>query len=84
MVHGTSQDFFNAADYFVDRNVRQGRGHKMAVYTEHRNYTYNDIQKMTNKSANALRTGAAGSRGRYISWPPHRRDPPTRATALQS
>ena len=55
MAHGTSQDFFNAADYFVDRNVRQGRGHKVAVYTEHRNYTYNDIQKMTNKSANALR-----------------------------
>lgn len=55
MAHGTSQDFFNAADYFVDRNVRQGRGQKVAVYTEHRNYTYNDIQKMTNKSANAFR-----------------------------
>lgn len=55
MVHGTSQDFFNAADYFVDRNVRLGRGQKVALYTEHRNYTYNDIQKMTNKSANALR-----------------------------
>ena len=55
MIHGTSQEFFNAADYFVDRNVRQGRGHKVAVYTEYRNYTYNDIQKMTNKSANAFR-----------------------------
>jgi benzoate-CoA ligase len=55
MIHGTSQEFFNAADYFVDRNVRQGRGHKVAVYTEYRNYTYNHIQKMTNKSANAFR-----------------------------
>jgi acyl-CoA synthetase (AMP-forming)/AMP-acid ligase II len=55
MIHGTTQDFFNATDYFVDRNVRQGRGHKVAVYTEFRNYTYNNIQKMTNKTANALR-----------------------------
>ncbi len=55
MIHGGSAEFFNAADYFVDRNVRQGRGHKVAVYTELRNYTYNDIQKMTNKTANALR-----------------------------
>jgi 4-hydroxybenzoate-CoA ligase len=55
MIQGTSEEFFNGADYFVDRNIRQGRGHKIAVYTEHRNYTFNDIQKMTNKAANALR-----------------------------
>ncbi len=39
----------------MDRNIRQGRGHKVAIYTEHRNYTYNDIQKMVNKTANGLR-----------------------------
>ena len=55
MIHGQTQEFFNATDYFVDRNIRQGRGHKVAVYTEYRNYTYNDMQKMTNKTANALR-----------------------------
>ncbi len=55
MIHGQRQEFFNATDYFVDRNIRQGRGHKVAIYTENRNYTYNDIQKMTNKTANALR-----------------------------
>jgi 4-hydroxybenzoate-CoA ligase len=49
------QTFFNAADYFLDRNIRQGRGHKIAIYSEHRNYTYNDIQKMVNKTANAMR-----------------------------
>jgi benzoate-CoA ligase len=48
-------EFFNAADYFLDRNIRQGRGHKVAIYTEVRNYTYNDLQKMVNKTANALR-----------------------------
>ena len=55
MIHGQPSDFFNATDYFVDRNIRQGRGHKVAVYTEYKNYTYNDIQKMTNKTANAFR-----------------------------
>ena len=55
MIHGESHEFFNAADYFSDRNIRQGRGHKVAVYTEYRNYTYNDLQKMTNKTANGLR-----------------------------
>jgi len=54
MLHGESKDFFNAADYFVDRNIRQGRGHKIAIYTEYRNYTYNDVQKMVNKTANAM------------------------------
>lgn len=49
------QTFFNAADYFLDRNIRQGRGHKIAIYTEQQNYTYNDIEKMTNKTANAFR-----------------------------
>ena len=55
MLLSESHEYFNAADYFIDRNIRQGRGHRVAVYTEHRNYTYNDIQKMVNKTANGLR-----------------------------
>ena len=47
--------FFNAADYFIDRNIRQGRGHKTAIYTDIRDYSYNDLQKMINKTANAMR-----------------------------
>ncbi len=47
--------FFNATDYFLDRNIREGRGGKVAVYTEAKEYTYDDIQKMTNKTANAFR-----------------------------
>jgi len=45
---------FNAADYFVDRNIRQGKGHKTALYYGDRKYSYNDLQKMVNKTANAL------------------------------
>jgi 4-hydroxybenzoate-CoA ligase len=55
MLHGLQQDFFNAADYFIDRNIRQGLGNKIAVYTDFRNYTYNDMSKMINKTANGLR-----------------------------
>ena len=47
-------DLFNAADYFIDRNIRQGKGHKVAIHTRLRNYSYNDVQKMVNKTANAL------------------------------
>jgi len=50
-----THEFFNMADYFLDRNIRQGRGHKIAIYSDHRNYTYNDLQKMVNKNANGLR-----------------------------
>jgi 4-hydroxybenzoate-CoA ligase len=50
-----NQPFFNAADYFLDRNIRQGRGHKVAIYTDRRNYTYSEIQEMANKTGNAFR-----------------------------
>ena len=46
-----AQELFNAKDYTIDRNIRQGRGHEIALYTEHRNYTYNDVQKMVNTTA---------------------------------
>jgi benzoate-CoA ligase len=46
---------FNAVDYFIHRNIRQGRGHKTALHFGSRQYTYNDVQKMVNKTANALR-----------------------------
>jgi 4-hydroxybenzoate-CoA ligase len=47
-------ELFNAADYFIDRNIRQGRGHKIAISTRLRKYSYNDLEKMVNKTANAL------------------------------
>ena len=47
-------EFFNATDYFLDRNIRQGRGQKIAIYTEDKNYSYSDVEKMVNKTANAL------------------------------
>jgi 4-hydroxybenzoate-CoA ligase len=55
MAHGDVGESFNATDYFIDRNIREGRGSKTAVYTQIRNYTYNDLEKMINKTSNALK-----------------------------
>ncbi len=47
----------NAADYFVDRNVREGRGNKVAIIdtADGREYTYNDVLDMVNRFGNLLR-----------------------------
>jgi benzoate-CoA ligase len=55
MTEQPPEDLFNAADYFVARNVRQGRGHRVAIRFGDRTYSYNDVHKMVNKTANALR-----------------------------
>lgn len=46
---------FNAADYYIDRNVREGRGDKIAVLCEDRSFTYRQIQTGVNRFGNALK-----------------------------
>jgi 4-hydroxybenzoate-CoA ligase len=45
---------FNAADYFVDRNIREGRRNKVAVLCEDRQFTYEEIRIGMNQVGNAL------------------------------
>ncbi|WP_428605166.1 benzoate-CoA ligase family protein [Sedimenticola sp.] len=45
---------FNAADYFVDRNVREGRGGKIAVRCGSVSLSYSDIQSGVNRFGNSL------------------------------
>jgi benzoate-CoA ligase family protein len=47
---------FNAADYFVDRNVREGRGQKTAVLCGERSLTYAEVRDGVNRFGNALRS----------------------------
>jgi benzoate-CoA ligase family protein len=47
---------FNAADYFVDRNIREGRGAKVAVRCEDRALTYSEVQEGVNRFGNALKS----------------------------
>ncbi len=45
---------FNAADYFLDRHIREGRENKVAVVCEDRKLTYKDLSKEANRFGNAL------------------------------
>lgn len=45
---------FNAADYFVDRNVREGRGNKTAVRCGSTSLSYADVQAGVNRFGNTL------------------------------
>jgi benzoate-CoA ligase len=47
---------FNAADHFVDRNIRQGRADKLAVICEDRRLTYGQVQAGVNRIGNGLKT----------------------------
>jgi len=49
------EEFYNSADWFVDRHVREGRGDNVCAYTDKGNYSYGDIQKMSNKMANMFK-----------------------------
>ncbi len=46
---------FNAATYFVDRNIDEGRGEKTAVVYEGQEFSYGQVAEMVNRAGNALR-----------------------------
>src|SRR6266436_6264501 len=45
---------FNAARFFVDRHVEEGRGDKVAFFYEDTSLTYNGLQELVNRAGNAL------------------------------
>src|ERR1044072_9448580 len=47
---------FNLATYFLDHNITEGRGDKVAVYYRDERYTYAEVQEMANRCGNALRS----------------------------
>jgi benzoate-CoA ligase len=47
---------FNAADYFIDRNIREGRTDKIAVLCEERAFTYGEIRDAVNRFGNGLKS----------------------------
>ncbi len=44
----------NLAEELLDRNIKEGRGRKVAIYFEDRRVTYRDLYRMSNKIANFL------------------------------
>lgn len=45
---------FNAAQYFIDRNVDEGRGERVAIYSEDKTYTYHQLLEMVDRVASML------------------------------
>jgi benzoate-CoA ligase len=54
-MHLDTPERFNAAVYFVDRNLQAGRGERIAVWHEDRALTYRDITELVSRWGNALR-----------------------------
>ena len=48
-------DFYNAATTFVDDNIAQGRGGKIAIYYQNQKITYQEVSENVNRTGNALR-----------------------------
>ncbi len=46
---------FNAATYFVDRNLAEGRGAKTAIYCEDQEISYAQVAEQVNRAGNALK-----------------------------
>jgi len=47
-------DQFNVATAFLDRNVAEGRGSKIAIYFEGNSYTYAQVAELANRAGNGL------------------------------
>ena len=50
----TLPEIFNVATYFVDRNVQEGRGAKIAIECGDQRVTYQELLENTNRAGNAL------------------------------
>jgi len=48
-------DRFNAATFFVDRHIAEGRGGKVAFFHEEGELTFAGLQELVNRAGNALR-----------------------------
>jgi benzoate-CoA ligase len=52
----TSDETFNAASYFVDRHIAEGRGAAVAIECEDRRVTYATLHEQVNRIGSALRS----------------------------
>jgi benzoate-CoA ligase family protein len=46
---------FNLADYLLDARIREGRGDKVALLTDHGRWTYSEMRTLANRFGNVLR-----------------------------
>jgi benzoate-CoA ligase family protein len=48
-------DIYNATTTFVDENIKQGRGGKVAIYYQDQKITYQEVFEKVNRTGNALK-----------------------------
>jgi hypothetical protein len=48
-------DIYNAATTFVDDNIKEGRGAKVAIYYQDQKITYEEVHAKVNRTGNALK-----------------------------
>lgn len=59
-------DTYNAATTFVDDNVKQGRGGKVAIYYQEQKITYQEVFEKVNRTGNALKDLGIGIEDRVL------------------
>src|SRR5437016_9040509 len=57
---------FNMADYFLYRNLEEGRENKVCLYFKDRTYTYGEAARMSNRAGNALRSVGVETEDRVL------------------
>ena len=57
---------YNAAVDFIDRNLDQGRGDKIAIHDDQGSHTYEDVAERVNRAGNALRELGVGPGDRVM------------------
>jgi len=56
----------NLTTYYLDENMTQGRGNKVAVYYQDETYTFNDLCSLTNRVGNVLKELSVGFEDRVL------------------
>lgn len=48
-------EHLNTTSFFLDENIVQGRGNRVAIYFRDETYTYDDLSRLTNRVGNVLK-----------------------------
>ena len=59
-------DQLNLGSYYLDGNLTQGRGNKVAVYYQDEKYTFSDLCSLTNRVGNVLKELSVGFEDRVL------------------
>jgi benzoate-CoA ligase family protein len=59
-------EIYNAATTFVDNNIAEGRGGKVAIYYEDQKITYQEVFEKVNRTGNALKELGIGVENRVL------------------